>query len=88
MKVAPQSVQRALNPLVSVLVDSHHDLLEQRRGRRYVQPPGKLDHAVHNRPGRPAGADADVLAKVDEGRVGLLCLAEAVDEVEARGQKL
>jgi hypothetical protein len=65
-------------------VDSHHDLLEQRGGRRYVQPPGKLDHAVHHRPGCPAGASADVLTKGDESQVSLLCLTEAVDEVEAR----
>ena len=36
MKIMPQPVQHALNPLVTVVMNSQHDILEQRRGRRYV----------------------------------------------------
>jgi hypothetical protein len=66
MEVAPQTVQRALNPLVSLLVDCHHDLLDQGGGRLDVEPLGKLNHAVDDRPGCPRGANADVVTKGDE----------------------
>lgn len=49
MEVVPQTVQRALNTLVVVLVDCHHDLLDQGRGRWDVESPGKL---VPRRPTR------------------------------------
>lgn len=55
VKVAPQTVQHALNSLVSLLMDRHHDLLDQGGGRRDVESPDKQNHVVDDRPGCPTG---------------------------------
>ena len=87
MKVAAQSVQRALDSFMSILMDSGHDLLNEGGRQWNVQAPGELHHVVDDHPRCPAGARAHFVLDSDEGRVGELCLAETCDKVEARGRE-
>ena len=86
MKVAAQSVQRALDSFMSILMDSGHDLLNEGGRRGNVQAASELHHVVDDRPRCPAGARAHFVLDSDEGRVGELCLSETCDEVKARAR--
>ena len=82
MEVASQPVERAPHPFMAIPMHRHHDLLDQGRSRRDVQPPRELDHAVDDGPGRPTGSCTDVVPNGYESWVGELRLAKAIDEVE------
>ena len=69
-----------------VLVHDHHDLLDERGRRGNVEAATELDHAVDERPWCAAGACTELVPYGDEGRVGVLRLTEAHDEVETRGE--
>jgi len=84
MKVTAKSMERALNPLVSIIVNGSHDLLQQRRRRWYVQPAVEGDEAVGDRPRCRSGACSELAMHGHQCRVRGLRLAEAAYEVEPR----
>ena len=82
MKVAPQTVQRALDSFMAVLVDGCHDLLHEGRRRWNVEAPAELHHVVDDCPRCFSRARAYFILESDECRVEELCLAETRDKVE------
>lgn len=71
------------NPFVAVLMDRHHDLLDYGRPRRYVEPVGVLDHAIHQRPWCLVRTRYDLATQNNKHRVGVMQLSQLHDEVEA-----
>ena len=87
MDVAAESVESALDALMSIFVHRLHKLLQQRRAWRYVEVAAVLHHVVHHRPRHAAGAAADFLPKGNHGWVPLVGLAKTHDEVETGGPR-
>ena len=84
VEVATKSVQRAVDALVAVIMYRGHDLLQEGRGRRYVQAPLVGDHVVDHRPRSGARASANLVVDGHQGRIRSLGVAKACEEVEAR----
>jgi hypothetical protein len=80
MKIAPEAVKRALDALVTVLMDYPQDFLQQRGVRWYIHPVVELHHAVHDRPWRWIATRGDLCMESEEGRVPELSLPEFVEE--------
>ena len=67
---------------MSLLMDSQHDLLEQRRSQGNVLASDELDHAIGGGPQASVRARVDLILNGHQRMVALLGLAKALDEVE------
>jgi hypothetical protein len=56
VEIATKPVEGALNALVPVVMDGGHQLVQQRRRRREVEPPLEHDHSVRESPWCATGA--------------------------------
>jgi len=83
VEVAAEPVQSAVDALVAVIMYRGHDLLQEGRGRRYVQAPLVGDHVVDHRPRSGARARANLVVDGHQGWIRGLGVAKACDEVEA-----
>jgi len=79
-------MKRALDAFVPVLVNGHHDLLDQRGRRRDVETPPELNHAIDERPRGATRPLAEFIPDGDESWVSVLRLTETRDEVEVEAR--
>ena len=80
VKITAESMERALDAFVPILVNGHHDLLDQRGRQRDVEMPPELNHAVDERPRGAAGPLAEFIPNGDESWVSVLRLKMGVDQ--------
>jgi hypothetical protein len=67
---------------MSIIIDSHHNLLQKWRGRWDVQAPVVENHVVGHRPWISACAFPDFVVDGSQSGLSSLGVSETADEVE------
>jgi hypothetical protein len=84
MEVAVEAVKRAMDALVPILMNSRHNLLQQRGGGWDVEAPSIGDHVIDHCPRRNACTRANLLMDGHQCWICGLCVMKTADEVETR----